>query len=566
MKKYFVIIIAFVFCITALTSSAQLANGSIAPDFNFTDIAGNSQHLYTYLDSGRTVFINVSAAWSSSSWNYHHTKYMDSLYNQHGVGVARNLKVLFIEGELTNDSIQLYGVSTNSTPSGFSTGNFTLNVPYPIIDLKTSTPGATNFMGVSGYNIHSFPTIMMICPDRRVTIVGQETTAGLYASRANCDTASVATDAELFTPTTANNALASCDSVTPTFRIANIGTAPLTQANITIKVDGVVQTNFVWNGPLSTYQSAVIPGHKVTAAIGGRHVVTAYVTNPNGVADPTIANDSAITSFVQYPSVGGAVINQDFETNGMPSDWVINNGGDTYTWENTTDGYSSSAATRLRCYYIPTGDVDMFTLYPMSFVGLSSPGLTFDLAYATFQVTDMDRLEVQSSTDCGLTWTTHYYKTGDSLATHAPVMSEFAPTSPYHWRKELVLLHNCADSANVLVRFKATSGYGNDIFIDNINVTESANVMEVSTNVKFNVYPNPASTNATINYQLAQNSKLYINVTTIYGEEVKTLELGNKMAGNHYEQINTEALANGVYFIAIHTDEGTTCKKLVINR
>lgn len=43
--------------------SAQLPDNSVCPDFTGTDLNGVSHHLYAYLDSGYTVFLDVSATW-----------------------------------------------------------------------------------------------------------------------------------------------------------------------------------------------------------------------------------------------------------------------------------------------------------------------------------------------------------------------------------------------------------------------------------------------------------------------------------------------------------------------
>ena len=40
--------------------ASQLPNGSVAPDFTVTDIAGDEHNLYSYLDSGYAVIIDFS--------------------------------------------------------------------------------------------------------------------------------------------------------------------------------------------------------------------------------------------------------------------------------------------------------------------------------------------------------------------------------------------------------------------------------------------------------------------------------------------------------------------------
>ena len=40
---------------------AQLANGTVAPDFTLTDYYGTTHQLYSYLNSGKTVFLEIFA-------------------------------------------------------------------------------------------------------------------------------------------------------------------------------------------------------------------------------------------------------------------------------------------------------------------------------------------------------------------------------------------------------------------------------------------------------------------------------------------------------------------------
>ena len=45
------------------TANAQMTAGCIAPDFVATDINGTQWSLYDILDSGKPVYIDVSATW-----------------------------------------------------------------------------------------------------------------------------------------------------------------------------------------------------------------------------------------------------------------------------------------------------------------------------------------------------------------------------------------------------------------------------------------------------------------------------------------------------------------------
>ena len=78
MKK--ILLIAIVALLSFNNAQAQLPDGSVAPDFTLTDINGVTHNLYTYLDNGYTVFIDLYAVWCGPCWNYKLTGTLDDLY------------------------------------------------------------------------------------------------------------------------------------------------------------------------------------------------------------------------------------------------------------------------------------------------------------------------------------------------------------------------------------------------------------------------------------------------------------------------------------------------------
>lgn len=568
MKKLLQFSTALTLTFGVIQCHAQLDNGSIASDFTFTDLNGNTQHLYSILDSGKTVFIDVSAAWCGPCWSYHTGGALEGLYNTYGPAGTDEVRVMFIEGELTNTLAQLNGVNAGSTYAGSTQGDWVTGTSYPIVNLSTSTTGASAFM--TNYDIGYFPTIYMICPDRSVTEVGTKSTSVLYAAKSACFAATVAADGEMITSLAYNTTLASCDSVTPTFRIGNIGLDTLTSATITLNVDGVAQKTINWTGSLATYASTTFTGIKVGSTVSGSHTVTAVISDPNGVVDPTSANNSTTASFIIYPTVGGAYIAESFESAGIPNSWMISAGGSS-TWEDAIGtGFNSPSSAILSFYNISAGQVDMMTLPPMSFSSSSATAsLTFDVAYAQYKPENTDKLQVQVSTNCGTTWVTKYNKSGNTLKTVPPVGNsvQFVPTGPSEWRRETVNLNTYAGQTNVLVRFNATSNYGNNLYVDNINFTQfGVGIQENEMFNTINVYPNPVTTNATIDFNLAEANSVSIELVNTVGQVVITENLGNRTAGVQNYSLDATSLNNGLYFLNIKIGNNTITKKVAVNK
>ncbi len=567
MKKILRITTVFTLLFSAVQSKAQITNGNLSSDWTLTDINGVSQHLYAYLNAGKTVFIDISATWCGPCWGYHNSGALDSIWTYHGPSGAPGVSstttndcvVIFIEGDGTTNSADLHGTGSNTQ------GDWVTGTNYPIIDPTTSTTPTVDAFNAL-YSLTYFPTCIMICPDRSMTEVDQYYATMLWAAKASCTAATQSVDAEMLT--SSNTSLASCDSVTPTFVMGNVGTSPLTSATVTLKVDGISQKVFNWTGSLATYANTTITGIKVGSASSGTHTITAVVSNPNGGADPTASNNSTTAHFVVYPSVGGAYISQSFESAGIPSNWIVTAGG-TRTWDNATNGFNSASSATLNWFRIPSGQVDYLTLTPMSFASATVASLQFDVAYSQYSSSspETDKLEVQVSTNCGTTWTNKYTKAGNLLKTVPPDTASFVPAGPSEWRHEIVNLTSLAGQSNVLVRFKGTSNYGNNVYIDNVNFSATTGIQENETTINsVNVYPNPLTNNARVDFSLTEAGNVSLTLVNELGQLVLNKDLGRMNAGMQNYSLDAASLSNGLYFLNIKMGNNTITKKVAVNK
>ncbi|MGO1751053.1 MAG: T9SS type A sorting domain-containing protein [Psychroflexus sp.] len=155
--KHYLLITLFAFSV--FSASAQIADGSVAPDFTATDIDGNTHSLSDYLAEGKTVILNVSATWCGPCWNYKSQGHLTNIYETYGPNGSDEVVVLYIEGDPSTGMNELNGI-------GNTVGNWVENTPFPIID---------NAAIANSYQISYYPTVFRVCPDGLVYEAGQLT-------------------------------------------------------------------------------------------------------------------------------------------------------------------------------------------------------------------------------------------------------------------------------------------------------------------------------------------------------------------------------------------------------
>jgi Pregnancy-associated plasma protein-A/Secretion system C-terminal sorting domain len=274
-----------------------------------------------------------------------------------------------------------------------------------------------------------------------------------------------------------------CNPFAPQVLVVNDGEVALTSLVIESKVDGVVANTLNWTGNLAPGDFAYVTLAFVNSTPGG-HILTVKTRNPNGIADGRPTNDSANARFNQSGGAGIALpISEGFEgTTFPPAGYANANPDNGITWARTTlAARTGIASMRVDFWnYSPgSGQQDLFQTPKVNTLGADVVRIAFDVAYARFSATAIDELEVVYSTDCGITWIpTGYRKSQLALATNGGATvtgGPFVPTAS-QWRRETIDLNiGCGPQIpSMIIGFRSYNRYGNNLYIDNINVSSVA--------------------------------------------------------------------------------------------
>ncbi|MDP3557433.1 MAG: T9SS type A sorting domain-containing protein [Bacteroidota bacterium] len=364
----------------------------------------------------------------------------------------------------------------------------------------------------------------------------------------------------------------SCTSAfTPSLIVQNLGQSAITTLTIAPYIDGLSQPpiNYTVNIVGGAIDTIALPTY---TALYGSHTFSATITNVGGGDLNPINNTKRVVfgissstlpgvaePFSSFPPAKWYNLNYNF----TPGTWVF--GG--------PSGFGVGVGSAKYDFWnnYEWGDYDDLFMPALNLSSVSNVVLSFDVAYA--QYTDQsDKLDVFVSNDCGASWTNVFAKNGALLAT-APSYSvgPFVPNAT-QWRKEVINLPAQANQPLVLLKFRATADYGNNLYIDSVKIGNPipTNTNSITENNKSEItcelYPNPTSGFTNLSISLIEIETADITIINSIGQLVYSLKNNKLDAGVNIIRLNTESFSSGVYFINVSTTKGFVNTKLSITK
>lgn len=280
----FLVIIAFSGCLLPHLS-AQLPSGSVAPDFYVNDISGNPHQLYSVLDSGKIVVMEVSATWCPPCWAYHQSGELEEFYLEHGPEGDNRARVFWVEGDAATNLDCILGLPGCSVSSP---GNYASGVSYPVFD---------NSAIADSFRVAFYPTLFVICPNKKLYETDARPADALWELVKTCPVAYGQNNAGIyeFDPGYDLPEICGNTGLNPSFQLTNLGFQPLVQADIRLRWNGT-DVGFVnWAGSLGVYEDTLISFAPPPVSAEG--VISVQISSVNGIPNDDNNSDNFRSAF-----------------------------------------------------------------------------------------------------------------------------------------------------------------------------------------------------------------------------------------------------------------------------
>ena len=333
-------------------------------------------------------------------------------------------------------------------------------------------------------------------------------------------------------------------------------------------------STYTWTFPGGTPSTSSDSSPTVVYNTPGVYDVELKVANAAG-ADSILVSNQVIV-YDTANSISGFGFFEGFENASSFADWTIISSAVKPDWERTT---GASFAGNFSAY-IKNNDVtindnvninqfDYLISPPIDMTQVLNPTVTFEIAYKSRGASSNDIFKVGISSDCGSSWTTRFFANSVStLISSGSTTINFVPTAS-DWKKVTVTLTPAMRaSKNLLIRFDLTSGGGNNMYIDNVEVTGTAVGLtdNVAAESSFNIYPNPTNGGFYLEIDEVKNTaQASIFISNILGEKVKLISSKNISNNNNRIYVETSTLSSGIYFVSYQNEGRRITKKLIIN-
>jgi len=445
----------------ALPANAQQAENIFCPDFQRTDLQGNSQHLYNYLSANKMVFLVSGDIRQAATRDLLQSYSLQKLAEDHGP--AANAR------PYTTNDIQVIFLQRNATLPG--EGNMRTDLaalPFPAVIMTDEDNLLPDELSVTGSPTE--PGIFLVTPDHLARPVYFTNARDAYRIAAAYKTAYQPADEPDVRITRCIAPAVAGKTVAATVFFQNYSNRPLHNATVQLFAGSTLVSEQPWNGDLAPLETAGVtvsgtlqtgePLHVTVITDGDRYLIN---------------NSSELTDTRRYTAFNAKNLPCTAEiTSHMPGNW---NTSAQKLFSVAQAGNTTQEA--LRISFSGMLPLQKDTLFIGNYNLGTHPVLNFSRAYAPSSELAEAGITIIASADEGRSWTVLKNYDNRTLTTTNTQSYTYQPRNGHEWIKDHISLAGIAGKENVWLAIVATADYTNDAYVSNISLAEEIPVMAV---------------------------------------------------------------------------------------
>lgn len=309
-----------------------------------------------------------------------------------------------------------------------------------------------------------------------------------------------------------------------------------------------------WSFPGGTPATSNMQNPIVQYTSTGTYDVSLTVTDDYGTSS------QSYTAFITYEDITTNLdVIEDFEI-GITSFWTQHNDNGSYGWSefSTANGpYCAQTNCVMINHFDINADGDEAELITpkIDLTNALNAEIHFDYAYAKYGGGYEDGFRIDISTDCWSTYDSIWYAFGDSLSTVPNVNTWWEPADCADWSVNNIVDITSYIGQFVEIRFVGLNGWGNNFYMDNINIIGLINGLPENGAADVSIYPNPSKGNFIVEHSMVQ-------------PELKVLSLDGRLIAQKNLKSTKETInlnvSSGIYLVHLVSGEIEFVQRIVV--
>lgn len=354
-------------------------------------------------------------------------------------------------------------------------------------------------------------------------------------------------------------------TVSPEAILVNKGTSTVDKFTVTLSSIWEEDITINYSELSIAPQDTFLVNLPAVTAPYGIHNLSVDLQNPNGFTDDYPGDNTKSVQFVIDSTTESLPLRQNFDSETSNNGWHVFNPDKGTTWEvvETSEEIKNRAIFMNHFDYSAIDEEDWFVSPQLDFNNLDFINLSFSVSYA-YNFNYLDRLQVLVSTDCGNNYTSVAYEVSGKDLSETYSSKSWAPEEKINWQKYSLSLDDFIGEENVRIAFVMKNGYGNNLYLDDIEFFISDQPGTEIPKDQLFIFPNPTNGLLPITFNLTQKQPVKLSIYDLRGKRLFSKAYPNTL--NQQYVIDVATLPSAVYILKISGESFSDNKRILIQK